>query len=110
VDVVVEAAGSAPTIRQSLELVRRGGTIVWIGLPANDPVEVSALQAIDKEVTIFGVFRYANVYADAIRLVAAGRIPLGGLVTHRLPLPRVGEALALAGERKSAAMKVLVEV
>jgi L-iditol 2-dehydrogenase len=110
VDVVVEAAGSAPTIRQSLELVRRGGTIVWIGLPANDPVEVSALQAIDKEVTVFGVFRYANVYADAIRLVAAGRIPLGGLVTHRLPLSRVGEALALAGERMSGTMKVLVEL
>jgi L-iditol 2-dehydrogenase len=110
VDVVIEAAGSAPTIRQSIELVRRGGTIVWIGLPAGDPVEVSALQAIDKEVDIRGVFRYANVYADAVRLVAGGRMPLGGLVTDRMPLARAGEALAMAGDRKSGAMKVLIEV
>jgi len=110
VDVVIEAAGSALTFRQSIQLVRRGGTIVWIGLPAGDPVEVSALQAIDKEVDIRGVFRYANVYADAVRLVAAGRMPLGALVTHRVQLAQAGEALAMAGDRKSAVVKVLVEI
>jgi L-iditol 2-dehydrogenase len=108
-DVVIDAAGSVSTIQQSIELVRRGGTIVWIGLPAGDPVEVSALQAIDKEVDILGVFRYANVYADAVRLVAAGRMPLGALVTHRVPLARAAEALQMAADRTSGAVKVLVE-
>ncbi len=109
-DVVVEAAGSAATIRQSIEFVRRGGTVVWIGLPPADPVEVSALQAIDKEVDVLGVFRYANVYADAIRLAASGALSLGPLVTHRFPLAQAGEALETAGDRSRSVVKVLVEV
>jgi L-iditol 2-dehydrogenase len=109
-DIVVDAAGSAATIEQGIELVRRGGVVIWIGLPSADPVALSALQAIDKEVDVRGVFRYANVYPDAIRLVASGRIALGPLVTHRFPLCQVGEALRLAADRTQAAVKVLIEV
>ncbi len=109
-DLVIEAAGTAATVRQSIELVRRGGTVVWIGLPSQDPCEVSALQAIDKEVDILGIFRYANVYPDAIRLAASGKIDLTPLVTHRFPLEEARRALDTVAEQKSAAVKVLVEV
>ncbi|MBI2000734.1 MAG: NAD(P)-dependent alcohol dehydrogenase [candidate division NC10 bacterium] len=109
-DLVIEAAGTAATVRQSIELVRRGGTVVWIGLPSQDPCEVSALQAIDKEVDILGIFRYANVYPDAIRLAASGKINLAPLVTHRFPLEEARQALDTVAEQKSSAVKVLVEV
>ncbi len=109
-DLVIEAAGTASTVRQSIELVRRGGTVVWIGLPSQDPCEVSALQAIDKEVDILGIFRYANVYPYAIRLAASGKIDLSPLVTHRFPLEEARRALDTVVEQKSSAVKVLVEV
>ena len=109
-DLVIEAAGTAATVRQSIELVRRGGVIVWIGLPSEDPCEVSALQAIDKEVDILGIFRYANVYPDAIRLAASGKINLAPLVTHRFPLEEARRALDTVAEQRSSAVKVLVEV
>lgn len=109
-DLVIEAAGAAATVRQSVELVRRGGTIVWIGLPSEDPCRVSALQAIDKEVDILGIFRYANVYPDAIRLAASGKINLAPLITHRFPLEEASQALDTVADQKSSALKVLVEV
>lgn len=109
-DLVIEAAGTAQTAQQSLELVRRGGTVVWIGLPGTDPCPVSVLQAIDKEVDILGVFRYANVYPDAIRLAASGKIDLSRLVTHRFPLEEARRALDTVADQKSSIVKVLVEV
>jgi L-iditol 2-dehydrogenase len=68
------------------------------------------LEAIRKEVDIVGVFRYANVYADAIRLAASGRIDLGPLVTHRFPLEEARRALDTVVDAKASALKVLVEV
>jgi len=98
------------TVRQGIELVRRGGTVVWIGLPGTDPCPVSVLQAINKEVDILGIYRYANVYPDAIRLAASGKIDLAPLVTHRFPLEEARRALDTAVEQKASAVKVLVEV
>ena len=110
VDLVIDAAGSPITIQQGVELVRRGGKIVWIGLPGEDPVAISVHQVIDKELDLLGIFRYANVYADAVRLVASGQISLKPLVTHRFPLAETAEALLTAGRRGDSAVKVLVEV
>jgi L-iditol 2-dehydrogenase len=109
-DLVIEAAGSMETVRQSIELVRRGGTVVWIGLPGTDPCPVSVLQAINKEMDILGIYRYANVYPDAIRLAASGKIDLSRLVTHRFPLEEARRALDTAADQKSSTVKVLVEV
>jgi len=109
-DLVIEAAGTVETVRQGIELVRRGGTVVWIGLPGTDPCPVSVLQAINKEMDILGIYRYANVYPDAIRLAASGKINLALLVTHRFPLVEVKQALDTVVEQKASAMKVLVEV
>ncbi len=109
-DVVIEAAGSVRTVTQSIELVRRGGTVVWIGLPGEDPSPVSTLEAIRKEVDIHGVFRYANVYPDAIRLAGSGRIDLSPLVTHRFPLEDARQALDTVADSKATAVKVMVEL
>lgn len=109
-DLVIEAAGTVETVRQGIELVRRGGTVVWIGLPGTDPCPVSVLQAINKEMDILGIYRYANVYPDAIRLAASGKIDLSRLVTHRFPLEEARRALDTAADQKSSTVKVLVEV
>jgi L-iditol 2-dehydrogenase len=68
------------------------------------------LQVIDKELDVVGVFRYANVYADAVRLVASGRISVQPLVTHRFPLTETAEALRTAGKHGGSAVKVIVQV
>jgi L-iditol 2-dehydrogenase len=108
VDIAFETAGVADTVQQAFEIVRRGGTMVWVGLPAQETVPLKVTHAIDKELTIQTVFRYANVYPDAIRLVAGGRLNLKPLITHEFTLEQTGEALSFANERKDAAVKVMV--
>lgn len=109
-EVVFETAGSVPTTQQTIELAARGGRIVWVGLAGEDRFPMPVLQAIDKELDIMGIFRYANVYPYAIQLVSTGRMNIDPLVTHRYNLEDVKEALEVAYERRDGAVKVMVDI
>jgi L-iditol 2-dehydrogenase len=109
-DVVFETAGSIPTTQQTIDLVKRGGRIVWVGLAGEDIFPMPILTAIAKEVDIMGIFRYANVYPSAIQLVSTGRIDVAPLVTHHFSLDNVREALETAYERRDGAVKVMVDI
>lgn len=46
-----------------------------------------------REVDLFGVFRYANCYPDAISLLASGRLGnVSKMISQRYPLERANEA------------------
>ncbi|GAK58746.1 GutB protein [Candidatus Vecturithrix granuli] len=109
-EVVFETAGSVPTTQQTIELAARGGRIVWVGLAGEDRFPMPVLQAIDKELDIMGIFRYANVYPYAIQLVSTGRMNIDPLVTHRYNLENVKEALEVAYERRDGAVKVMIDI
>ena len=109
-EVVFETAGSVPTTQQTIELVARGGRIVWVGLAGEDVFPMPVLQVIDKEIDIMGIFRYANVYPYAIQLVSNGRMDIDPLVTHRYSLDNVIEALDVAHERRDGAVKVMIDI
>jgi len=106
-DLVLECAGADETIRQTIEVARPGGRVVWVGM-GNDSVEIPVVKALVKELTIHGVMRYANVYARAIALIAAGKIDPTPLITHRFQFPAVQEALEFAAAGKEGAVKTMV--
>jgi len=54
-------------------------------------VPMSFLQ--NREITLTGTFRYANTYADAIALVATGRIDLKPIITGHYALEETEQAL-----------------
>jgi L-iditol 2-dehydrogenase len=60
-----------------------------------------------KEITLTGVFRYANTYPGAIALAASGRVNLAGIVTGHYPLEQAEEALQ-AGRKDPASVKAMV--
>lgn len=107
-DVVVEAAGAVATIQQTWTLVRRGGRVVFIGLPSQDVVGFNFAELSRKELDILGVFRYANAYPRAIQLVERGIIHLKPLMTHHFSLLEARDALELADLQKDEAIKVMV--
>lgn len=109
-DVVFETAGSVVTTQMTVELVRKGGKVVLIGLPSVSRVDLDVIKVIDKELDVLGIFRYANTYKGCVDLLNSGKVNLGSLITHRFPLEKTQEALWFAHEHKMDTIKVVVNV
>ena len=108
-DVVFEASGAPSALRQAFGLVRPGGTIVQIGTLGTDDVPLPANQVMVCETRFLGSFRYGNVFGEAIRLAAAGRVNLAPLVSGLFPLVELPQAMQRAFA-KDDVIKVQVEV
>jgi threonine dehydrogenase-like Zn-dependent dehydrogenase len=101
VDVALELTPMADQpIRDALHAIRWGGRVVLAGLKGGRPVELPTDLIINKALTIVGAFSVdSRAYAEAIRLIEAGRFPLARMHTHTFGLEDVGRAIeTLAGE------------
>ena len=110
-DVVFDTVGGAGPLETALALSRPGGAVVLFAhAPHGEPGERADfdLNAFFKaERRLLGT--YSSSLADqreAYRLLVSRRLDPSPLVTHRLPLSRFQEAVALARERR--ALKVLL--
>jgi len=98
VDVVVEASGAIPSIESTLDAVRRGGTIVLVGLASEAEVPLDVLEIIDNELDVHGSFRYKNTYSAAVDLFADGVVDVEGIIDFELPLEDIDEAFRRSKE------------
>jgi L-idonate 5-dehydrogenase len=108
-DVIFEASGARPALRQAFDLVRPGGSIVQIGTLGTEDIPIPANQVMVKEIKFLGSFRYGNVFDEAIRLVESGRIDLQPFITGILPMNDITKAMHLAAD-KLHALKVQVQI
>ncbi len=107
-DAVFDTSGVRSVIEDAPDLVRKGGAIAVVGLPADDSVTYHMLKIVDKELSIHGVFRYANTYPAAVALVASGEYPVEQVITDRFPIHDAVAAFQTAIERKDHAIKVMI--
>jgi threonine dehydrogenase-like Zn-dependent dehydrogenase len=108
-DLTLECAGTGRALDDALRLTRAGGTVVCVGI-APSPRGVDWTPLFLREVRLVGTSYYAAEHADgrtaraieiAMELLAAGRVDLRGLVTHRFPLRLVRRALVAALDKRS---------
>ena len=108
VDAVVECAGTLEAWLSAVKMVRRGGRVLWFGgLPGGTEVPVDAARVHYGEIDLLNSHGgTAEDAAIAFDLIASGKVDAQALITHELPLSRVGEALRLmaAGEAIKVAL------
>lgn len=104
-DAYVEASGAPSVITEVIDHARVGGRLSVVALHY-DPIPVSFLVVLMKQLTIRGSMEYPERFADAVDLLA--RRDLSAMVTHRFPLDRFEEAVATLGDRDCG--KVMVRV
>lgn len=107
-DVIFEASGAEPALRQAFDLVRPGGTIVQIGTLGIEDVPLPANQLMVKEIHFIGSFRYGNIFDEAIGLVDSGRIDLRPFITGVFSINEINEAMIMAADKVNA-LKVQVQ-
>ena len=110
VDEAVECSGAAGTFRQAVEMVRKGGRVVLLGVPPNHVQEPLPFKYIvHNEIAIYGSRANPNVSRKVISLIGAGQLQVGDLVTHAFPLENFAVALDTFVKRRGGAIKVVVE-
>lgn len=100
----IEASGAAQVISDVIQRGRAGARLSVVALH-HRPIPTSYTLVMMKQLSIHGSMEYPARFEDAIELLA--RRDLSGLVTHRVPLARFDEALALLRAAKECG-KVLV--
>jgi D-xylulose reductase len=108
-DVVFEASGSPAAFKGIADLLRPGGCIVLIGIPI-DPIPFDVAGAQAKEARIETVFRYANIYARAIALIASGKVDLKPLISATFAFDDGIAAFRRAAEGRGSDVKVQIKV
>jgi L-idonate 5-dehydrogenase len=108
-DFVLEASGAPPALRSAFALVRPGGTIVQIGTLGTAEIPLPANLLMNKEINLVGSMRYGNVFDEAIRLVAAGRVNLQPLINAVFPLEESTKAFEFAAD-KARSFKVQIRI
>jgi len=104
-DVVIEVSGAPSAVTQSFEMVRSGGTIVFVGLPeVAAPVDTTKI--VHKQPKIIGSL--AGDFAAAIDLLERGLVVTGDLVDRVRGIEEVQEAFDEATTQRDIMKTVIM--
>ncbi|GAA2253066.1 Zn-dependent alcohol dehydrogenase [Streptomyces amakusaensis] len=112
-DYVFEVVGKSATARTAYEATRRGGTLCVVGAGSMDDflrLNMFELFFDEKRIlpSMYGGGDVLASYERAIALWRAGRVDLESMITHRVPLARINDALEQM--RTGEALRTCVEI
>mgnify|MGYP000662118504 FL=1 len=106
---VVEAVGADATLRLSLDLAGRQGTVSSIGVNQTRNFPFPMALAFNKGLTfrtsLGSVVRH---WADLVPLVRSGRLKPERFISHRMPLSEGPRAYEMFNGRRDGAMKMVL--
>ena len=109
-DVVLVAAASGQAQQEALEMAApRGRVSLFAGLPKDAPtITLDSNRVHYRELSVVGVAGSTPAHnAAALGLIASGEVPVLDLITHRLPLERVHDAID--GVKNGIGIKYVIE-
>ena len=113
-DFVFECIGLVPTVQQAVAMTGRGGTTVLVGVvPMTQMVEISPSDLTLQEKNITGSFMGSNRFRfdmpKYIDFYLDGRLHLDEMISSRLPLAEVNEALDRMRKGEAARQVIVFE-
>jgi threonine dehydrogenase-like Zn-dependent dehydrogenase len=112
VDVVLENTGSIEPIDESLDIVRKGGKVLWAGggIRGGIIAPVDTYKIIVKEIDVKGeISQIPYDWETAIKFVETGRVQLKPLVTHEFDLDNWEKGFDLAAT-SAEALRVAIKL
>ena len=108
-DVAFECAGIPQTMQQSVDMVRRGGSVCLVGVTGRE-AQINPIRWISKEVTLNTsiVFTLEEMKATS-GMIADGRLSVTPLRDTVIDLDSLGSTIDDLAERRIDAVKILVD-
>jgi alcohol dehydrogenase len=111
-DVVIDVTGSGSAVRTSIEIVKKGGTVVNAGITGDTTLSPLLLdRVLYKEVRLQGVFTYDfRALRKSIKLVERNHYSFEKIITHEFPLIKAEEALQCAARENPEMIPIKVAI
>jgi L-iditol 2-dehydrogenase len=109
-DAVILATNVKGLVEQALRISRPGAKILLFAqTSATERIELSGADICVRERTLLGCYSAdVDLQAESARLVFGGELPLESLISHRLPLDSIGEAIDIALHPGERSLKVVI--
>ena len=107
-DVCIEASGSGAGLLSAVRLVRKGGTVVEYGIPADHLDGFPQQEFYRKEISVVGSKGGSGHFPQAVSLLEKGQIHVKPTVTHEFPLSEAPRAFDVADRRLENALRVVI--
>jgi L-iditol 2-dehydrogenase len=107
-DAVFECCGQQEALDQAVELLKPGGRLLLLGIPAEARVSFGMDHLRRKELCLQNVRRQNRCTEAALEAMAAGVLKPGFMATHRFPLERAPEAFDMVEHYRDGVIKALV--
>ncbi|HEY3923129.1 MAG TPA: alcohol dehydrogenase catalytic domain-containing protein [Acidothermaceae bacterium] len=109
-DVAIDAVGIGPSMRDAVDAIRSGGTVVLVGMGAT-AFELSPYPITTAEKSMVGSYCYASSdFADAVQLVADYAGDVAELIASRVPLVDAPGAFERLDREGDLPGKVLIQL
>jgi L-gulonate 5-dehydrogenase len=109
-DVLIDGVGKPETLATCVKLARRGGSIAIYGVPTLEQASLPMLDMFRKDLRIAFTRLYPADFDEAIALLHEGKVDWGAVVTERVGLEGLPEAVAGIMSDPSSGIKILVKV
>ncbi len=106
--LVVEATNSPNGFRDAVQAASIGGRVVLVGIPDGDSYTLPASAARRRALGVKFSRRMGEVYPRAIALVAAGRVDVTSMVSHRSSLEDGPAAFAAHAADEPGRLKTII--
>jgi L-iditol 2-dehydrogenase len=105
-DVLLECSGVQAAIDSAIGALARAARVSLVGM-GTDRISFDLGLVQSRELSLTGLFRYANCYPTALALIGSGAIQARELITHRYAIQDTAAALTVA-LREPTALKAMV--
>jgi len=109
VDCAFEAVGLETTLAQALEVIKKGGKVILLGVFEEPYPKIPINLFVQREISLTGSQGYAWDFQDSIKLVSEGRTKISELITTRLPLDQLQKGFELLTQPQNDQIKVIIE-
>ena len=109
-DAVFECCGQQEALDQAVALLKPGGKLMLIGIPAVDRVSFAMDTLRRREICIQNVRRQNECVQPALNLIEKKKVDVDFMITHRFPLERTQEAFDMVAGYKDGVVKAMINL
>ncbi len=107
-DVVFECTGKPDALDDAVKLLKPGGELLIIGIPATNRISMDINLLRRNEIRIQNVRRQNRCMGKSLKLIASGAVDAKTMITHRFEFKDTDKAFDLVANYRDGVVKAMV--